>query len=387
MDNGPAMIQIHRANISDPDMVKDFVRAGSHVAMHTPQWIPRLEMEMRDHLSSKNPYFKTAKCTLIVAYDVRHTPNPIGRISVQTPHNASQTFASPSIAHFGFPAATDRETFHRLLAAAEDIARQAGCRYIAGPYSLSMNDEVGLLVEGYDSSPRLLMNYAPPWMKTTLEDHHYQGIKDLLAYEIGASQDLPPAAVKMTDSASTSARISCRSIDLRNLHRDLGIVRNIFNRAWAKNWGFIPMSNADIHYMAQSMKMILDPDLAHIAFVDDKPAAMIVALPDINEAIRDFDGKLLPLNWIKLIWRLKIKGISSARVVLMGVEPDFQSGVFGSALSLMLISKIHHAIRDKKMETVELSWILEDNTAIKRMIESVGGKESKRYRLFEKDLV
>ena len=370
------------SGIEDRRMIADFARAGSTAAAAYPCCPPRLEFELKEHLSPKNPYFKTARTRFFVAYDHNR---PVGRISAQIDEQNPHT-QNGKIGHFGFCAAREKEVFKALVNEAENWLKQNGCIRISGPYSLSINDEVGLLINGFERAPRIMMNYAPEWMGRTLEESGYNGIKDLLAYDLAASSPLPRAAETMIRHARNSKEISIRPVRLNALHDDLEIIRGIFNRGWAQNWGFIPMEKEDITYMASTIKPILDPDLAHIAFVNGTPAAMIVALPDINDAIEDLNGRLLPFGWARLLWRAKVRKLKSARVLLMGIAPEYQSGVFGSALSLLMISEVFDAVREKNMEVVELSWILEDNEAIKRLIETIGGVVTRRYRIFDKKL-
>lgn len=372
------MTTIQTGPISDKALLKDFIEAGTFVASRFPKWIPRLELEMRDHLSQKNPYFQTAEVLFLVACNEKGKPE--GRLSLQFPKNETGK------AHFGFPAATNETTLKALLKEAEKICSNKGCDILEGPYSFSMNDEVGLLVEGFEHPQRLLMNYAPRWYAQILEDNGFSGVKDLLAYDMAAQNDLPEKVGKMTAYAKKTKDIYIRSVQLKNLKSDLRIIQSIFNQAWAKNWGFIPMSEQDLDYMAKTMKPVLDPDLAYIAFIKNKPVAMIVALPNINEAISDLKGRLLPFGWAKLIYRLKIRKLKSSRVLLMGVLPEHQSSIIGSTLSILLIQEVHQSIRDKKMDTIELSWILEDNTSIQKIIKMVGGEITRRYRIYQKDL-
>mgnify|MGYP006273960075 CR=1 FL=1 len=386
--------------VTDRALIKDFVQAGTCVARNEPAWIPRLEFEMRNHLSQKNPFFRDNDVRFLVAY--LHG-KPVGRLSLQIPaarpartsqmdkndendcHHRNVTHNN-STGHFGFCAAASPDIFQSLLATGEDWLLDKGCTMVRGPFSLSINDEVGLLVKGTDKKPRLLMNYAPAWMRQTLENESYKKARDLFAYDLETTRDLPERAQKMAGMAVGSDRIESRTIKSRDLLGDLEIIRDIFNRGWAGNWGFVPMTSQDIRYMAHSMSPILDTDLARIGYIDGQPSAMIVALPNLNEAIDDFQGRLFPLNWGRLIWHLKVRGVKSARVLLMGVVPEHHSGILGSALSILLISQIHASLREKGYREVELSWILEDNTPIRKMIESLGGSVTRTYRVFEKPL-
>jgi GNAT superfamily N-acetyltransferase len=167
---------------------------------------------------------------------------------------------------------------------------------------------------------------------------------------------------------------------------DLEIIRDIFDDAWSENWGFVPFTPEEIDNLGKSLKLFVDLNLAQIAEVDGTPAAMMVAFPNLNEAIRDLDGRLLPLGWLKLLWRLKVRHPSSARVPLMGVRRQHQGTPLGAALALLLIDEVRRHGRPKGIREVELSWILEENTGVRRIIEAIGGRVYKRYRVYEKGL-
>ena len=376
--------------------LRDFIKTGTEIARHTVHAVPRLELEMKEHLSSKNPYLGQADIWLAVAYD--ETGKRVGRLSLQIPHKSisrnTDNTPSKKIGHFGFIAAKNKECLTHLLHAGENFLRAQGCTVIRGPYSFSINDEVGLLSEGFHAPPRVMMNYAPAFYKDTLEDMTYRPIKELLAYDLDTGQDIPRRSKKMANMARGDTNITARPIHRKSLTKDLEIIREIFNQAWANNWGFIPLSQDDMQFMAANLKPILKTDLTRIVCVDGKPAAMIVALPDVNEALTRLGGRLWPFGWMRLLYHLKIRQMTTARVLLMGVLPEYQSTAYGSALSLFMIDELRAEISpenkaqnktwNKRMKTVELSWILEDNTPMRRMIEAIGGQISRRYTLYEK---
>ena len=368
--------------VQNKKQLKDFIKVPNILYHSDPYYRVQLSIERLEHLSHKNPYFKHASHSFFVAYV---DGKPIGRISVQI-DKLAQKENEPCLAHFGFLDAANENVLEILLAETEKWAAEKGAQKISGPYSLSINDEAGLLIEGFDDAPSMMMNYAPKWLGPALEQKTYSKAKDLLAFTMRTDCDIPSAAQRIADKVITDSDIKIRILNKRNMEHDLTTILDIFNDAWANNWGFIPMTKEEISYVAKNMKPLIQPDLVQIVETDNKPAAMIVALPDLNEALDGLNGRLFPLNWVKLLWRLKVKRVNRVRVLLMGVRNEFQKGFLGSTLAITLMICLHKNMRMHGYKEAELSWILEDNTPMIRLIESAGGHVYKRYRIYEKDL-
>jgi hypothetical protein len=360
----------------------DFLNAPRRVYAGDPNWVPPLDFERRTHLSSKNPYFRHARARYFVAY---RDGAAVGRISAQIDELAQN--AGPGvIGHFGLLEGTDGNALAMLLEAAEAWLHQQDVQRVEGPYSLSINDEVGLFVDGREGPPRLLMNYAPAAYAEALEAAGYEKAKDLLAYRVDVEARLPRAAEYLAQQAARSGRVTERAMNPRRFRAELDTVLDIFNDAWSDNWGFVPMTADEVAYMAANLKPLIRPELVRIADVDGEPAAMLVAVPDLNEALRGIDGRLLPLGWARLLWRLKVRGPRGGRVLLMGVRKKYRSGFMAGALTALLVSEAHRAARRHGLDEVEMSWILEDNMPIRRLIEMVGGEVYRRYRIYGKAL-
>jgi hypothetical protein len=371
------------APVQTPRDFKELIRVPGLLHAQSPHFIARLDLEMTDHLGPKNPYFQHAEAQYFLARDAQGKPT--GRISAQI-DTLAQKKNTPRLGHFGLIEADTPATLQSLLHTAEDWLKAKDAHAVHGPYSLSINDETGLLVDGFDSAPRMMMNYAPPWYGPEIERAGYTKAKDTIAYTMQVRETLPGVAKHMAKLAAEDTKISERALDMKNFTADLNMILAVFNNAWADNWGFIPMTPEEITYTAKSMRPVIIPELARIAFVDGKPAAMIVGLPDINEAVADLNGRLLPIGWAKLLWRLKIKGLKGGRVLLMGVRKEFQNGAMGGALASLLIERLQSAAANAGFETLELSWILEDNLAMNRMLLAFGAKPYKTYRVYQKDL-
>jgi len=362
-------------------MIGHFIKAPWSLYAADPCWVPPLLMERKWHLSDKNPYFKHAE---FQAWIAQRGNRVVGRISAQVDllhleqHNDATGF-------FGFLEAEDSaETFHALFEVAEEWLLKKGMQRIRGPFSLSINDECGLLVEGFDSPPPIMLGHALPYYGKRVEEQGYVKEQDLLAYRVDPKLAHQPHLEPLTKRFSR--RVKVRMMRRDSLEEDLEIIREIFEDAWAENWGFIPFTPAEFTELGKNLKFLVDPESVSIAEVDGEPVAMMVMFPNINEMIRDLNGRLLPFGWLKLLWRLKISGARSSRVPLMGVRRRYQGTMLGAALALMTIAPIHeHACR-KGIVEVDMSWILEQNKGMRKIIEMISNDAYKRYRIYQKGL-
>ncbi len=346
-----------------------------------PCWVPPLIIERQWHLSNKNPYFEHADFQAWIAF---RGDRMVGRISAQIDQLHLQRYQDAT-GFFGFlEAEDDTETFRGLFEAAEGWLRHKGMQRIRGPFNLSINDECGLLVEGFDSPPPIMLGHALPYYGPRVEEQGYSGEQDLLAYR--AHPDIAPPRQLETLSKRVAGRVKVRTMRRDRFKEELGIIQEIFEDAWSENWGFVPFTPAEFTELGKNLKFLVDSESVRIAEVDGEPAAMMVMFPNINEAIRDLNGRLLPFGWIKLLWRLKVAGIKSARVPLLGVRRRYQGSMLGAALALMVIAPLHVKARKQGILEVDMSWILEQNQGMRKIIESVGCELYKRYRIYQKDL-
>jgi hypothetical protein len=226
------------------------------------------------------------------------------------------------------------------------------------------------------------MGHALPYYGPRIEACGFSPEKDLLAYRIDANFSLSRATRVIMARAGSNIRV--RSLRRSRFDEDLQIVKDIFEDAWSKNWGFVPYTDEEFKHLGQSLRFLVDDELVQIAEVEGVPAAMMVSFPNLNEIIRDLNGRLLPFGWLKLLWRLKVRFPETARVALMGVRQRYQGSLLGAALAFTVIEAPQPHGLKKGIKEVELSWILEDNTAMRHMIESLGGAVYKRYRIYGK---
>ena len=358
-----------------------FIRLPWSLYKDDPNWIPPLVLERRMQLSPKNPYFEHAKFCSWITY---RAGKPVGRISAQIDRLHIDRYQDAT-GFFGMLEAEDNSlTFRTLLGTAETWLQNQGMQRISGPFNLSINQELGLLVDGFDTPPSLMMGHARPYYADRIEKDGYQKEKDLLAYIINTDSQMTAAAKRIT--VRTKDRIHIRRLQKSNFVNELEIIRNIFNDAWSQNWGFIPWTEAEFEHLGKDLKMLADEELVKIAQVDGKPAAFIVLLPNINEIIQDLNGRLLPFGWLKMLWRLKVKYPNSARIPLMGVRSQYHDSLMGAALAFGVIASVQQPALKRGIKEVELSWILEDNMGIRNIIESNSGRVYKTYRIYSKQL-
>jgi hypothetical protein len=372
---------LHVIPVNDRQKMRQFIRLPWSIYADDPAWVPPLMLERKEHLSPHNPYFEHARYQSWIAY---RDGRPVGRISAQIDqlhldrHQEKEGF-------FGMIEAEDNaDTFTALLQTAETWLRDHGMCRVLGPYNLSVNQESGLLVDGFDTPPCLMMGHARPYYRTRIEENEYQKAKDLLAYIIDANFYHPAALQAIVKRAKN--RVTVRSLRKSNYYKDMKIIEDIFNDAWSENWGFIPYTDAEFKQLAKDFKLILDLELIKIAEVDGAPAAFMVVAPNINEAIRDLNGRLLPFGWLKLLWRLKVRYPQTARIPFMGVRKQYHGSLLGAALAFMVIIAGQPYAINRGIKKVELSWILEDNKGMRDIIESIGGTIYKTYRIYKKDL-
>ncbi|MCR9105684.1 MAG: N-acetyltransferase [Gammaproteobacteria bacterium] len=361
--------------------LEDFLALPGRVYASDPAWIAPLAFMKREQLSPKNHFLEHARLRTWVAYRGRE---PVGRISAQIDqlHLAQH---NDNAGYFGMvEAQDDPAVWAALFAAAEAWLREAGMTRVIGPFNLHVNEEVGLLVEGFSTPPYVLMGHGRPWYGAAVEAQGYVGVKDLLAYQIQPDFEAPRVMQKLAQRASN--KVSVRPLRRADLAADAAVMRDIFNDAWQNNWGFVPLAEAEWADTVATLTKLMPGDYIQIAEYEGEPVAFIVALPNLNEAARDLGGRLLPFGWLKLLWRLKVRHPQSARVPLMGVRQSFQHSRMGPTLAFMVIDAVRQGMIRRGVRDVEMGWILEDNDGMRNIIETIGGHAYKRYRMYQKDL-
>jgi hypothetical protein len=365
---------------------REFHHLPYQVYRDDPHWIPPLLLERKFHFDPKhNPFFQHARAAFWLAYQ---GGQPVGRVSAQIDQLHLDRYADAS-GHFGFLEAIDNAAiFEQLLRTAEDWLRSNGLKRAIGPVSFSMWDQPGLLVDGFDIPPRVMMGHALPYFAGHIETAGYRRVQDLLAYDYDGEVPLPAAAVRVIDRIQKRSSITVRRIrnDKAHIESETALIFEILNDAWSDNWGFVPMTQAEFDDLVGVLKHLLrDGDVAFAEY-QGRPSAFAIIMPNLNEAIRDLGGRLAPFGWLKLLWRLKVCGIRTARMPLMGVRKALQGSSVGAALALSVIQASRAFNIENGRPFGELSWVLDQNERVRHIIELVGAKVSKRYRIYEKEL-
>ena len=367
--------------VSNRRELNGFIRVPWRLYRSDPSWVPPLILERMRHLSADNPYFKHARWRAWVAY---RDGRPVGRISAQIDDLHLQRYQDAT-GFFGMlEAEHDQAVFAALFAAAEGWLVQSGMNRVLGPFNLSINQDCGLLVDGFDTPPSIMMGHALRYYRHAVERQGYVQAKDLLAYRIDADFQRSPVMLALTRKYRD--RLTVRALDRSALQREMSTLRDLFNDAWSANWGFVPFTEDEFQAMGRHLSLLVGDGLIQIAEIDHQAVAFIAALPNVNEAIRDLNGRLFPFGWARLLWRLKVRHPRTARVALMGVRERFQRSRLGPGLAFLVIDALRPEVIRRGVTEVEMSWILEDNIAMRNIIESIGGVVYKRYRLFEKPL-
>ncbi|MGE0407681.1 MAG: hypothetical protein AB7P23_00310 [Amphiplicatus sp.] len=362
-----------------------FIRAGNIPYGDDKAYVAPLAFEVGQRLNAKeNPSLKDAPHQLWIAYK---NGAPAGRISAIV-NPLHLTRYKDDAAHFGFLEAVDDDAvFSALLGAAEDWARARGMKSLAGPFSFSVNEECGLLIDGFDTPPYVMMPHGRPYYQGRVEALGYRKARDMHALTWENKRDFMPERRRLfIEKTLSKPNISVRTLDEKNFAEDIRLVVDIFNDAWSENWGFVPFTEDQAKRMATELRPIITKHNVVFCYLDGEPVAFGLVLPNVNEAIRDFNGRLLPFNWMKLLWRLKVKGLRTARMPLMGVRKTLQRKPVGAAFAYKIIDMVNGANLERGLTHSELSWILENNESMLSMLLDMGCRIYKTYRIYEKTL-
>jgi hypothetical protein len=362
--------------------LKSFLDVPFALYRDDPNWVAPLYMERLEHLNpQKNPYYQHAEVELFLA--VREG-RPVGRISAQLCRLRTERYQD-GVGQFGFlEAENDPEVFHALFDAASAWLRQRGATAIQGPFSFSINDETGLLIEGFDTPPSMMMGHALPYYAQRIEELGFGKAKDVIAYDFLDAGAAPRALKAAYDKAMADPDVTLRALDKKQLMKELETIVAIANDAWSQNWGFVPWTQEEMAALANNLKTLVTGDYIAIAEYKGEPVAMAITLPNINDWIAGLNGRLLPFGWAKVVWSLFARPPKSVRLPLMGLKRRFHGTPLGAVLGMAVIARVRSYHTGRGTVQGELSWILEDNMPMRRMIEAFGGRPYKTYRIYEK---
>ncbi len=370
---------------SSPAERKVFIRLPNTLYKDDPNYVAPLEFEIAARLdAAKNPSLKGCPHKLWIAY---RDGAPVGRIGaiVNKAHLARH---QDGAGHFGFfECEDDPQTAKALLETAGAWLKEQGMSKIAGPFNFSVNEEVGLLIDGFDAPPYIMMPHGRRYYPQLLEALGFTKAMDMHALEwFPVREFIPAKRLRFVDKALNKPEVEIRNLNKADFLGDIRTIVDIFDDAWSDNWGFIPFSEDHIRHMADELKPIIEEHNIVICSYKGEPVAFGLVLPNINRATRGFAGKLLPFNWAKLLWRLKVKGVDQARMPLMGVRKKLHGKPVGAAFAYKIIDMVNSANIDHGVTHSELSWILETNEAMLNMLLEMGSRIYKTYRIYERPL-
>jgi hypothetical protein len=363
---------------------KAFVDFAWEVYREDPAWVPPLKDEVRGLLSpKKNPWFEHAKATLFLA---ERDGKAVGRISAQVDELVLEHMGAGT-GQWGMFEALDQDAASKLISTAEDWLRSQGMTRALGPFSLSIWDEPGLEIEGFAEPPTAMMAHHRPEYQQWVEAAGYGKAKDLITYALDITNWQDPLIDRLIAAGERNPRIRIRTVDKSRFDQEAQLILNLLNDAWSNNWGYVPLTEAEIAYAGKKLKPIIFEDLVRIAEVDGEPVAFMLTIPDINELTRDLNGELFPFNFIKLLWRLRKPRTRRLRVPLMGVAKSLHGSRLASQLAFMMIEFTRRDAVSKLGATHgEFGWILEDNKGMLSIAQLPGATINHRYRIYEKAL-
>ena len=363
---------------------KAFVDFAWEVYRDDPAWVPPLKDEVHGLITpGKNPWFEHARAQFWLA---ERDDRVVGRISAQV-DELVQEHMGEGIGQWGFFDALDAEAAAALIKTAEDWLRGQGMTSALGPISLSIWDEPGLEIEGFAEPPTAMMGHHKPEYQPWIEAAGYTKAKDLVTYGLNIEHWEDPMIDRLIAMGERNPKIQIRMVDKSRFNEEAKLILNLLNDAWSNNWGYVPLTEAEIAYAGKKLKPIIFNELVRIAEVDGEPVAFMLTIPDINELTRDLNGELFPFNFIKLLWRLRKPRTRRLRVPLMGVAKKLHGTRLASQLAFMMIEYTRREGTKKYGATHgEFGWILEDNKGMLSIAQLPGASINHRYRIYEKHL-
>lgn len=363
-----------------------FIKLPFKLYENDPYWVPPLIVEEKKNFNpEKNPFYEHSDVQLFVAYK---DGKPVGRITAHIDHNYNE-FHDEKTGQFGFfETINDYAVSKALFDTASRWLKERGMEQILGPLSFSTNSVAGLLIEGFDSPPVVMMPYNPPFYAEHIEKYGFRKAKDLLAYIITVDEkfisftDRLKRRLKPLAERAMRDGFTIRNVNFKKVDEEIPKLRDIYNNAWEKNWGFVPMTDKEFEHLALTLKQIAIPELTKIVEYKGDPAAFGLLIPDINQILKKVNGKLFPFGFLKLYFGFnKIDGL---RLIALGIKKGYRKR---GADSLMYYRFLEDGLKIRKWRYCEVSWLLEDNYLIIRATEFMGGKKYKTYRLYVKSLM
>jgi hypothetical protein len=371
------------ARVAGEPAVRDWLAVPHAVFAGDPAWIPPLNFQERRRISPRHsPFFTFGEAEFFIAY---RGEVPVGRISAQVNRRHLDRYGDAT-GQFGFfDCLDDQDAAQGLIATAAAWLRERGLKRMTGPMNFSLNEECGCLVSGFETPPALLMTHARPWTGRLLENCGLAKEIDLFAYRyIPAS--LPARIDGILARADRSAGLSLRPFAMNRYQEEVRTLVDIFNDAWSANWGFVPLSPPEVDALIAEMRPFFKGQYGRFAMLHDEPVGFMVEIPDLNDVIASFGGRLAPFNWMKLLWAMKWGAARTARIPLLGLKRTFQSTPIAGIALAMLFRDFSALESSYPHDWVEFSWILETNRRMVALAEAVAGPPAKIYRIYGRNL-
>jgi hypothetical protein len=360
--------------------LKDFIDLPWRIYAGYPRWVPPLKKEVRRMLDPrKHPFWEFSERVLFLA---RRGSETVGRIAGIVDRNYNQCHSEKMGVWGFFECADDQEAARVLFSSVETWALQKGMTFLRGPLNPSMNYESGLLIEGFDYPPAVGMTYNPPYYLRLIESCGHTKEKDLLAFLLdGGEYRLPDWIERLAERTAQKKGVRIRHVDPKKMDAEFDLIRDIYNDSWSGNWGFVPLTTNEMRDIQKSVKPFADPGLVFFMYYNNEPAAVCVIFPDVNPLLKCLNGRISPLGLLKaLIRRRKIRGL---RLLMLGIKEKYRQ----LGLPMLAFHHIYKIAREQmKYQNLEMGWTLEDNESINSLIEEVGAKRYKKYRIFRKYL-
>ena len=365
--------------VTNNKLRKQFIDFPHDLYENDANYVPELYIGQKELLSTKkNPFFKHSKLSLFLA---KKDNKLVGRIAAIRNNNHNE-YHNERVAFFGcFDVIENYDIAKALLDTASDWAKQEGLNAIVGPANISSNDTWGMLVEGYDDAPYVMMTYNKPYYKTFVEKYGFEKKMDLLAYTM-TPEGANKRSIRLANAVEERLKrknIVIRSVNMKDFKNEAKKIKDVYNKAWEKNWGFVPATDEEFAHLAEGLKLVIDPDFVYVAEHNGEPIGFSLTLPDINQIVKTMKkGRLLPFGIFKLLFQKK--KINRVRVITLGVVSDYRK----MGIEAIFYAKNIQTALDKKIKSAEASWVLEDNELMNKGLRDLNATVNKRYRVFKK---